>query len=105
MHATVRRYDGVDESRTDELKQKVNETLLPRISKLPGFDGYFLIEAGKGVMTSISLFDESAQADESTRVASSWVRDEKLESALPNPPKITLGEVIAMREPNGTARA
>jgi hypothetical protein len=105
MHATVRRYDGVDESRTDELKQKVNETLLPRLSKLPGFDGYFLIEAGKGVMTSISLFDESAQADESTRVASSWVRDEKLETALPNPPKITLGEVIAMREPNGTARA
>jgi hypothetical protein len=105
MHATVRRYDGVDESRTDELKQKVNETLLPRLSKLPGFDGYFLIEAGKGVMTSISLFDESAQADESTRVASSWVRDEKLENALPNPPKITLGEVIAMREPNGTARA
>jgi hypothetical protein len=105
MHATVRRYDGVDESRTDELKQKVNETLLPRLSKLPGFDGYFLIEAGKGVMTSISLFDESAQADESTRVASSWVRDEKLENALPNPPKITLGEVVAMREPNGTARA
>jgi hypothetical protein len=104
MHATVRRYDGVDESRTDELKQKVNETLLPRLSKLPGFDGYFLIEAGKGVMTSISLFDESAQADESTRVASSWVRDEKLENALPNPPKITFGEVIAMREPNGTAR-
>ncbi len=105
MHATVRRYDGVDESRTDELKQKVNESLLPRLSKLPGFDGYFLIEGEKGVMTSISLFDESAQADESTRVASSWVRDEKLENALPNPPKITLGEVIAMSDPNGTARA
>ena len=29
-------------------------------------------------MSSIGLFDTSAQANESTRVASEWVRDEKL---------------------------
>lgn len=97
MHATVRRYEGVDTSRTDELTKKVNESLIPRLSTLPGFDGYFLIEAGNGVMTSISLFDNAAHADESTRVASSWVRDEKLESTLPNPPKITFGDVIAKK--------
>jgi hypothetical protein len=105
MHATVRRYEGVDTSRTDELTKKVNETLIPQLSKLPGFDGYFLIEAGNGVMTSVSLFDTSAHADESTRLASSWVRDEKLESALPNPPKITFGEVIAQDKANGAVRA
>jgi hypothetical protein len=105
MHATVRRYEGVDVSRTDELTKKVNETLIPQLSKLPGFDGYFLIEAGNGVMTSVSLFDTSAHADESTRLASSWVRDEKLESALPNPPKITFGEVIAQHKTNGAVRA
>jgi hypothetical protein len=33
--------------------------------------------------------------DESTRVASNWVREQKLETALPNPPKITSGEVVA----------
>jgi hypothetical protein len=33
------------------------------------------------------------------------VRDEKLESALPNPPKITFGEVIAQRKTNGAVRA
>jgi len=46
-------------------------------------------------LTSISLFETSAQADESTRVASTWVKDENLDSALPNPPKITFGEVVA----------
>jgi hypothetical protein len=97
MHATVRRYEGIDVSRTDELKKKVNESLIPNLSKLPGFDGYFLIEAGEGVMTSISLFDTSAHAEESTRIATDWVRDEKLETAVPNPPKITVGEVIASR--------
>ncbi|MGZ4403064.1 MAG: hypothetical protein ACXVRI_09500, partial [Gaiellaceae bacterium] len=86
MHATVRRYEGVDQSRTDELIKKVDETLLPSLSKLPGFEGYYLIEAGNGVMSSIGLFETSTQADESTRVAANWVRDEKLETALPNPP-------------------
>jgi hypothetical protein len=105
MHATVRRYEGVDTSRTDELTKKVNENLIPKLSKLPGFDGYFLIEAGNGVMTSVSLFDTSAHADESTRLASSWVRDEKLESALPNSPKITIGEVIARSKTGGEVRA
>jgi hypothetical protein len=32
-------------------------------------------------------------------------RDEKLESALPNPPKITFGEVIAQHKTNGAVRA
>ena len=103
MHATVRRYEGVDQSRTDELTKKINETLLPRLSKLPGFEGYYLVEAGNGVMSSIGFFDTSANADESTRVAATWVRDEKLETALPNEPKITDGEVIVPK--NGFVRA
>jgi len=95
MHATIRRYEGVDQNRTDELSRKVNETLVPKLSKLPGFKGYFLIDDGKGVMSSFGIFETPTQAEESTRFVSSWVRDEKLESALPNEPKITTGKVIA----------
>jgi hypothetical protein len=95
MFATVRRYEGVDSSRTDELSKKVNEALMPRLSKLPGFGGYYLIEAGNGVMTSVSLFETMAQADESTQLVVGWVHDEDLGRALPNAPKITTGEVIA----------
>lgn len=104
MHATVRRYEGVDQGRTDELVKKVDETLLPSLSKLPGFEGYYLIQAGNGVMSSVGIFETSTQADESTRLVANWVRDEKLETALPNPPKITGGEVIAHKT-NGTVRA
>ena len=95
MHATIRRYEGVDQKRTDELGRRVNETLLPQLSKLPGFQGYFLIDDGRGVMSSFGLFETSSEADESSRVVATWVRDEKLESALPNEPKITTGKVIA----------
>ena len=94
MFATVRRYEGIDVSQKDELTKKVGESLAPRLSKLPGFSSYFLIDTGNGVMSSIGLFDTRAQADESTRVSSEWVRDEKLEEILKNPPKVTAGEVI-----------
>jgi hypothetical protein len=104
MHATIRRYEGIDQSRTGELVKNVGENLLPRLSKMPGFGGYYLIEARNGVMSSIGFFETSAQADESTRVAATWVRDEKLEKALPNPPSITGGEVI-VHKTNGLVRA
>jgi hypothetical protein len=94
MHATIRRYEGIDQERSDELARKVDETLLPRLSEMPGFKSYYLIEVDNGVMSSIDFFDTSAHADESTRIAATWVRDEKLDTALPNPPKITGGEVI-----------
>lgn len=104
MHAILNRYEGVDASRTIELTKKVNETLIPRLSKLPGFDGYFLIQGDNDVITSISLFDTPAHADESARLASSWVRDEKLENVLPNAPMTTFGEVVA-KPSNGVGRA
>ncbi|HEU0303772.1 MAG TPA: hypothetical protein VFR32_04250 [Gaiellaceae bacterium] len=104
MYATVRRYEGIDKDRVDEVTKKVGESLMPRMSKLPGFGGSFLIEAGEGVMTSINLFETSDQAHESTRVAATWIREENLESALPNTPKITAGEVV-VHETNGAFKA
>ena len=103
MHATVRRYEGVDVSRTDELKNKVNETLIPKLSQVPGFKGYYLLDAGNGVISSFSLFDNSQHSDEATQLVATWVREEKLESALPNAPKISVGEIIAQK--NGIATA
>jgi hypothetical protein len=104
MHATIRRYEGIDQSRTDELVKNVDENLLPRLTEMPGFKSYHLIEADNGVMSSIDFFETSAQADASSRVAATWVRDEKLEKALPNPPKITGGEVIVQKT-NSLVRA
>jgi hypothetical protein len=95
MHATIRRYDGVDMSRMNEVTGKVNETLVPQLRELPGFAGYFLIEADNGVQTSLSLFETSEQADESTKVVTKWIRDENFDKAIPNAPKITSGKVIA----------
>jgi hypothetical protein len=101
MHATIRSYEGVDQARADELTRRIGDSLVPKLSKLQGFKGYYLIEADNGVMSSLGLFETVEQADESSRITASWVRDEKLETALPNPPKITTGKVVAHK--NGFA--
>jgi hypothetical protein len=95
MHATIRRYEGVDTTRMGEVVDKVNMTLLPQLRELPGFSGYFLIEAGNGVVSSFGLFETAEQADESKTLVTKWISDENFTSVIPNPPKITSGKVVA----------
>ena len=102
MYATMRRYEGTDKTRSEEVTRKVGESLVPSLSQLPGFGGYYLIDAGDGVFTSVGLFENEKEAHESTRIAARWVREQELESALPNTPKITAGPVI-VHESQGAA--
>ncbi len=92
MHITVRRYEGVTDSR--EAVRRVEEGFLPIISTVPGFVAYYVIDAGEGVLASISIFESRDGAEESTREAAEWVRD-NLASLMPNPPQVTSGEVVA----------
>jgi len=96
MHATIRRYDGVNQNRTAELTGKVNDSLVPQLRKLPGFKGFYMIEADDGaVLSSLGLFETPEQDEASTKIVTSWIREEKLDGLLPNAPKITAGEVVA----------
>jgi hypothetical protein len=95
MHATIRRYEGIDATRINDVVGKANDTLVPKLSELPGFTGYYLIEGSSGVLSSLDLFETSEQAEQSTMLVSKWITDEKFDSAIPNPPKITSGRVVA----------
>ena len=95
MQATIRRYEGVDAARTDEVVERVDETLVPQLRELRGFSGYYLIDAGNGVLSSVSLFETLEQAEESANLVAKWISDENLNTAIPNPPKITSGKVVA----------
>ncbi len=95
MFAIIRRYDGVDQNRSAELTRKVDEMLVPKLEKLSGFAGYYLIEADNGIFSSLSLFETPEQGMESTKFVASWLRDEKLETMIPNEPKVTSGKVVA----------
>jgi hypothetical protein len=94
MHATIRRYEGVDTTRTNEVTRKIEQTLVPKLRQLPGFVGYYMIEADNGVLSSLGLFETSEQGDESTKLVSKWITDENFNTAIPNAPKITSGKVV-----------
>jgi hypothetical protein len=62
---------------------------------LPGFSGYYLIDAGNGILTSLGLFETPEQGEQSTKLVSKWIADENFDKLIPNPPKITRGKVVA----------
>ena len=95
MHATIRRYEGVDTTRMNEVVGKINATLVPQLRELPGFSGFYLIEAGNGVLSSFGLFETSEQDDESKTLVTKWISDENFNTVIPNAPKITSGKVVA----------
>ncbi len=91
MYASIRRYD-VDPGVMDEAMRRIEEGFLPILSSGPGFKAYCAVDAGNGVLASISVFESEAGAEESSRMAASWVKD-NLASLLPSPPRVTSGTV------------
>ncbi len=95
MYALVRRYDSI--TNVKEAVRQVNEGLAPLISQHPGFIDYILVDSGGGGAIAISIFLNQADAEESNRRASDWVR-QNLATLVPKPPQITAGEVIGYEE-------
>jgi hypothetical protein len=90
MYAVVRQYRGADEL-FEALARRwadVEEVL----RGVPGFVAYTLIRATSGGVT-VTLCEDRAGAEESTRRAAAWVRRE-VPNASWSPPEVTEGEVL-----------
>ncbi|MDP8921795.1 MAG: hypothetical protein M3O34_02845 [Chloroflexota bacterium] len=95
-YAIIRRYEGLDPRAIDEVRRQVNDGLVPIISQLPGFLAYCALHTGGDVVAAISIFEDRAGADESTRRAAKWV-EEHLANLVPHPPQFTAGTVMAYK--------
>ena len=93
MYMAVRRYEGVTDP--SEVIRQVNEGFLPIISQVPGFVAYYFVDAGEGVIFSISVFEHQSGAEESTWRAGEFIGEHGLSSAFPHPPQVTEGEIVA----------
>ena len=93
MHTAIRQYQ-VDPGSVDEIIRGVNEDLLPLIKDVSGFQAYYALDAGGGRLASVSVFEDRAGAEESSRVAADWIR-QNMPSLIPNPPEVLEGEVFA----------
>ena len=92
MYAAVRRYEGVTDPA--EAGRLVDESFVPLLEHVSGFIAYYWLDAGDGVMASLSVFEDETGAEESVRIARDWVR-ENAAALLPNPPRVTEGHVVA----------
>jgi len=92
MYAVVRRYDGVTDPA--EAARRAQQGFVPLLSEVPGFVAYYAIDAGGGVIVSISVFQDQPGSEESTERAADYVR-ENLASLIPNPPQVMAGEIVA----------
>jgi hypothetical protein len=93
MHVAIRRYQ-LDPGSVDELLRRVNEGFIPILKDTPGFLAYYALDSGGGMVTSVSVFEDQAGAEESNRKATDWV-GHNLASLVQNPPEIITGEVGA----------
>ncbi len=93
MHTAIRIYQ-VDPGSVDEFRRGINEGFLPTIKDASGFQAYYALDAGGGRFATVSVFEDRAGAEESTRMAADWVR-QNMPSLLPNPPEVLEGEVFA----------
>jgi hypothetical protein len=94
MHATVRRYEGVTDPA--EAARRVSESFVPLIEQMPGLVAYHFVDAGGGLMISTTVFEDREGAEESNRRAASWAQ-ENLRDLFPQPPQISVGEVVASK--------
>jgi hypothetical protein len=92
MWATVRRYEGIKDD--DEAAKRVREGFVPLMSGHRGFVAYYFVDAGDGVMVSMSVFEDQADEEDSNALAAEFVK-ENLADLFPNPPVITAGHVVA----------
>jgi hypothetical protein len=90
MYATVRTYSDSPEladalaARQDDVKDV--------LQVIDGFRAYYLVKTGDGAV-SVSVFDSEAGAEESTRAAAAWIR-ENLPDIGGTAPHVSSGEVV-----------
>lgn len=92
MYTAIRRYQTAPDA-VAEISRRVTAGFLPIIQNAPGFVAYYVVDEGNGVLTSISIFEDQAGAEESSRRSGAWVQAQ-LGEFLPSPPQITTGQVL-----------
>ena len=70
MYTVIRRYQGVVDSA--EVARRAAEEFGPTLRDQPGFQGYWAVDAGDGVLATISVFDSRDAAEASTAAAATW---------------------------------
>lgn len=90
MYAVIRDYTGA--SALTEALDRLPENVETVLSAVPGFVSYYAVRNGDR-LTAITICEDERGAEESTRRAAEWVR-ENLPGVSISPPQVSDGEVF-----------
>jgi hypothetical protein len=100
MYTAIRTYTTSDPR---EVRRLVQQEFVPIVKDLPGFIGYYLVDAGDGKIASITVCDEREDVEESTKRAADWVRD-RLSSLITSGPEVMIGDTVVSETAARVAR-
>ena len=91
MYVALRRYK-VKTGALGEVARRAQQGFVPLVSQISGFVAYYGVDAGNDVVVTISIFQNQAGEEESTRRAADWVRQNVAEF-VEGGVEVTAGEV------------
>lgn len=91
MYIAVRRYK-TEPKLVDAALKEIGDSFMPVLKLQPGFVAYYAYREGAGGVTSISVFQDQAAAELSTKSAANLVKM-SLSRLLPNAPEVFHGPV------------
>jgi hypothetical protein len=99
MYATIRRYTPkgtLDPKALEDFKHRIEDKFLPVAGEIRGFHAYYVVNVGKEIV-SISVFEDKTGANESTRRAAEFVKDDPIKDQM-GTPQVLEGELLVSKE-------
>ena len=93
MYTVIRTYQGVVD--TAEVTRRAMDEFAPQVREQPGFQGYWVVDAGDGVVATITAFESEDAAVDANSASATWVQ-ENVPTLVPNPPRVTAGETTGV---------
>lgn len=90
MYATVRIYSEA-EGLADAVAEN-KEEILGLFNEIDGFRSYHIVKTGPTSAASVTVYDDQAGAEASSRVAREWIAA-NLSGLSISPPEVLVGEV------------
>ena len=72
MFTSLRHYETVASS-VPEILRRVNKEFVPLLKQINGFESYDIVDAGKGRLITITVFQNEMGALKSSQLAAQWI--------------------------------
>jgi hypothetical protein len=90
VYGAIRTYRVTD---AEEISRRVRDEFVPMVRDVPGFVAYYVVDAGGGTISSITICEDRGGVEESTARAADWV-SERIASLIESGPEIMTGEIL-----------